>query len=135
VNNAGDRQGVLEEMTTSLVTEAVVYPGHPVVLALCVISRFASYQSAIKVKEEGGCPAALGDIHVPGSGGCVYLALALLKRLRDETPFPQVMEWADQAWGRVDDQEQSDKARWRQGQEQADKLKPVLHEQQKWWAR
>lgn len=115
----------------------VVYPGHPVVIALNVVLRFESYAAAIKVAKGKTCPASLGDMRVPGSGGCGYLALALLKKLRDDVPWPEVMAWADEAWGRVDGQAgvARYKERWKAGQEQADYYKPELFEKRKWWSR
>lgn len=113
-------------------TGDVVYPGHPVVVALCVVSRFDSYEKAIEPMSKG-TPRALGDLHIPGSGGCVYLALELLKRLRNGSSWEDSIQWADEAWARVDDQRSRDKGRWKKGQDQADGLKPRLLKFKAWW--
>lgn len=84
--------------------EPVVYPGHPVTIAYLIASHYTSYETALTSSENGGSWChALGNSDIPGAGGCVYLAVDLLKKLvQDEMPADQAFAWADEVWGRVD---------------------------------
>lgn len=113
--------------------ESFIYPGHPVVLALCVVWAHKTYEEAF-APTEYAWPFALGNSDVPGAGGCVYSAMDLLKRLRDGVAFEEAVAFATQQWATCDNNETRYPEKWKQGQEQADRLLPLLQEQAAWWA-
>lgn len=116
--------------------ESAVYPGHPVTVAYCILNTFDSLGAA-EVPSGYGFPAALGACEIPGAGGCVYVAMDLLRRMRDEDQAVEAVLWADGQWSRTDNQESRYPDRWREGQYQANELKMKLllarMKNPKWW--
>lgn len=113
---------------------AAVYPGHPVTIALLITHAFPSLAAANHVTEEQPGIAycdALTSPEIPGAGGCVHMALDLLRFLR--TAPEQAIAWADRAWAECDDQRERYPDRWREGQEQAERCKPLLAARADWW--
>ncbi len=115
--------------------EAAVYPGHPITLAYLITKVFPSYGEAVKVHAGRNYSAALASTDIPGAGGCVHEALSLLHGLREGefSSLEEAFSWADQDWSRTDSQKVRDPERWRQGQEQADRVKPLLADRSFWW--
>lgn len=112
-----------------------VYPGHPVTLAYLIVQNFEDYEAATKKGRE--FPGALESAEIPGAGGNVYLALKLLRELREGMEPTEAFERADASWGRVDGQKERYPERCRDGQQQADPLKRKLLEDLHpgWWAK
>jgi hypothetical protein len=140
---------------SELLGEELVYPGHPVPIALCVARHFESYETAT-YRSKGSDPSPLGAHEILGSGGCVYLAMQLLRKLHDGMRWDLAMTWADLAWGSVDNQVDGGPAeadpefapfiegkavtpdafyrsRFSKGIEQARRTAPLLRELAPWW--
>lgn len=108
-----------------------VYPGHAVTVALFIIHAFDSFEDATRTEARNFFPNALGSHLIPGAGGNVYGALALLRHLREGMPWGKAIEIADRNWKDCDGHFGT--LRWRSGQEQADRLKPHLNERVWTW--
>ncbi len=64
----------------------VPHPGHPVLIAVLIMTKYPSL-SAARQREEGvGCPVVLTDGDIPGAGEQVSVALDILADLRQEGP-------------------------------------------------
>lgn len=132
--------------------EFSVYPGHPVTIAYLITKLYHNYEEAAK-RTEYGFPVALGDNRIPGAGGNVYTALSLLEYLKNGTfckraedkglsIWGTALAWADEQWASCDSQAKGGYntknpdyyiKRCQEGQQQADKFKPLLKEQETWW--
>ena len=137
-----------------------VYPGHPITVAYLITRCFPNYEAAFqKDGSRWNYASALSSSIIPGAGGNVHAALDFLSYLRNEyLDWDGAIEWADNYWKRcdgqangggswggnrdgwtphIDDQPCSPKEyyidRWKRGQEQADKIKPLLEERDFWW--
>lgn len=98
-----------------------VYPGHPVVIGVCIMRKYASLSEA----EEKGrhSPAALEDSDIPGAGGCVYTALACINHALDRS-IDEAVAVAGSSWASCDDQKERYPARWADGVDGAMALEP-----------
>jgi hypothetical protein len=110
-----------------------VYPGHALVIAICIMEKYPSLEEALKpcvskhTGEPHGYPNALGDQDIPGAGSCVYLALDVLK-MED---IEKAIEFANTLWkGECSD---GYKDRYNTGVEQAKELEPVFRELRTRW--
>lgn len=109
----------------------VVYPGHPVVLALLVTHVFPSLASAVAPTEHGWS-AALGSNDVVGGGDMVTSAMGLLTSVANGTrTVEEAITWAEALWS--DSQEGGHVNRVAPGQEQAEIAKPLLRERLSVW--
>jgi hypothetical protein len=121
--------------------EHPVYPGHAVTLALALLRLYGDrIDEASAIGRSGYSNAEAGvHYHVSGAGGHCTLALDLIRDVRDGTPVDMAFASADDDWAHTDDQAQGGYgkteeqraryiARWREGQEQADRFKPALVE-------
>lgn len=121
----------MDRMDFVLLGEAAVYPGHPVTLAYLIVKNYASLSAAqakgkyFSVVEE--------DSRLPGAGGHNNHAVQLLTDLDAGKSWEEAVAWADDLWAWCDDQKNSDPKRWREGQDQADKVKPLLREEITAW--
>lgn len=115
-----------------IVSEAAVYPGHPITLAFVIVQVYPTFEEAFK-KTEHGWPAALGSNDVPGAGGNVYMALDLLRNLQKGMSAKEAFAGADASWAACDNQGTRNVPRWREGQEQADRFKARLEASASWW--
>lgn len=99
-----------------------VYPGHPAVIALCVMHEFASLEDAKAKDQKEGNPyvRALSSPNVPGAGSHVWAALDLLSQARTlGWNAEQAFEEAGREWKRqVDNPAYC--SRMDEGQRQAD---------------
>lgn len=127
------------------IDESAIYPGHPVTLAFCIVHAFATYEEAFAPTEHN-FTRAIGDVRIPGAGGCVSSALMILRHLKSGMPFDEAMTLADDYWATCDNQQAGGglfakdaeanarfHKRWHDGQVQADKIKPLLAEKKDWW--
>lgn len=105
-----------------------MYPGHPSVVAYIITQKFKTYSEAFERKHT--CPAAVLSIEVPGASGSVYAALDMLRSLRMGRSLQDALDEADTYWRR---NHRGESERWQKGQEEADKIKPLLAEQKAWW--
>lgn len=132
----------------STIGEFAVYPGHPVTLALVIVRTHESFEAANTYKEGFAWPHAVGCNAVPGAGGNVHAAMDLLVRWSKGEDLDKLVERADQTWASCDGQKDGGGSyaktdverrrfigRWNTGQEQADRLKPMLAEALKSWPR
>lgn len=132
-----------------------VYPGHPVTVAYLITQIFPTYEEAFDTPEGVTYGGAIGSCKIPGAGGNVYEALDLLSRLRDGMPWSLAIKYANDSWfscdsqgsggyvygmeGKQETEEEQNKreirykARWKKGQQQADKLQVRLAKQSDWW--
>jgi len=129
-------------------SDSSVYPGHPVTVAYLITRCFPNYKAAFqKDGTKWNYASALSSSKIPGAGGNVHAALDFLSYLRSEDiTWEGAVKWADDYWATCDGQAKGggsyakDKDaekrfidRWKQGQEQADKIKPLLEERDFWW--
>ncbi|MBI5441874.1 MAG: hypothetical protein HY900_11765 [Deltaproteobacteria bacterium] len=74
----------------------IVYPGHPVALAVLIMAKYDSLDRAVALGYE--FPCALEDDDIPGTGDSIATSLALLKSIaRGEDPAKAVAR-ADRLW-------------------------------------
>jgi hypothetical protein len=110
--------------------ERFVYPGHPLVTACLVMMAFPSFESAAEKNENGQCPNALSDSRIPGSGGCVYNALDLLRHIPYDEDIEATIRRADETWGRVDGMatttDEYRQKKYQEGLAQAKKVAPIF---------
>lgn len=104
--------------------EEPVYSGHPLVLALVIISIFPSLAAAT-CSRRFQCPEALVDSRIPGAGSSVYAALDFLKLALAGSP-EVALGRADSWWAQCDGQRLRDPVRWAAGQAQADRVRDRL---------
>jgi hypothetical protein len=62
------------------------HPGHPVIIALLIMTKYPSLSAAEQREEGVGCPVVLTDGDIPGAGEQVSAALAILADLRRDGP-------------------------------------------------
>ncbi len=108
--------------------DRAVYPGHPVTVALSIVTAFPSWLHATANN------AALSSSLVPGAGGNVHLAMDLLLDLGTGGDFNDVFARADAVWAACDDIKAQRPEVWAQGQEQADGVKKALLEALSFWS-
>jgi len=99
--------------------EFAVYPGHPVTIAYLIMKKYPSLAAASEV-HECGFRAALADNDIPGAGGRVYAAMSLLQRRAEGASWEELFARADEIW------EGEHFSEHELGQEQADRIKPLL---------
>jgi hypothetical protein len=80
-------------LSMSVLGEPVVYPGHPVALAVLIMAKYPSLEAA----ETGSHCAALSDQDIPGAGGNVWMALDLLRMCR-QVPVSEALELIERRW-------------------------------------
>ena len=102
-----------------LLGESIVYPGHPLVIAFLIVSRYPNLESALKKGKESS--SALENSYIPGAGGNVYIALDFLRQCF-QIGFPRAYERACGSWANCDNQKVLDPERHRLGVEQADRI-------------
>lgn len=104
-----------------------VYPGHPVTIAMFIMHAFPTFASADSREEGADFKAALCSGSVPGGGGNVHSALAMLTRIKSGEHTPQqALAWADESWGRCDGQKELNPKNYQEGVEEAAKLTPAF---------
>lgn len=106
---------------------ASVYPGHPLTIAYLITKAHSCFEEAAAPTCHGFA-RALGNNEVPGAGGNVHHGLEVLRKLHKGWDLPKAAEWAKQIWARTDRQDHVV-----QGQEQADKVLPLLATNPTWW--
>lgn len=62
------------------------HPGHPVIIALLIMTKYPSLAAARQHEEGIGCPVVMVDGDIPGAGEQVNVALDILGSLRREGP-------------------------------------------------
>jgi hypothetical protein len=115
----------------SLLGECAEYPGHPAVIAACIIEKYASFEEAT-AKNSGGDPNSLGDDDIPGGGGAGYAALDFLKHVKLKG-FESAFVWAQSYWSGLCFSIKSKEEKTKKGFAQAEKVKPFLEERLKTW--
>jgi len=116
--------------------EHAIYPGHPVTLAFLIVKNYETIRKAFEPTATNFAHA-LGNSDIPGAGGNVSNALGVLKDLFLGSSFADAMAVADDLWGRCDSQKAAGeklRRRWQDGQDQADKIKPLLEACKNWWS-
>jgi hypothetical protein len=79
--------------------EGVVYPGHPVCIALLIMDKYPDFETARMRPEGSQFQNALSDIDIPGAGGNVHAALDVLERARAQGA-PAAFEHGTEYWVR-----------------------------------
>jgi hypothetical protein len=119
-----------------LLGEDLVYPGHPVAIALCIVRFYETYEAAL-YRSKDSYPSALGSRAIPSSLHA-YLAVELLKKLRAGYCFELAMTWADLVW-RASVEEKAVTpdpllpAQVSEGTAQGNRAAPLLRELSSWW--
>ena len=126
----------LHRRDIDILGEASVYPGHPTVIAYLILrlyegrldDAFGRGKQYATVEEDG---------RIPGAGGHASNGLHLI-RLSRSVSIDTALSWADKTWAECDgqakggyspqDQERM-VARWREGQEQADRFRERIVEE------
>lgn len=103
-----------------------VYPGHPLVIAWFITKHYRNLEDA-----DAPLTGALGDMCIPGAGGCVHAALDCLWRLRNGLCMMEAIDFANYHWKIDRDNGYADV--YLEGMEQASKVLPELMAE-KWWA-
>lgn len=76
-----------------------VYPGHPLVVATFILSKYGDDLEKAFAPNEFNNAAALADGDIPGAGDCVDSALDLLRDVMDGATTPtQAIEAAKKRW-------------------------------------
>jgi len=107
-----------------------VYPGHPVVLAVMIMKKFASWKEA-SARTKYTFPAALGSQEIPGAGGAVYSALDVLKRIKLGISCEDALAEANRVWKIERDNGYAHN--YAEGQKKAEALIPLFKELIKSW--
>ena len=113
-----------------LLGASAVYPGHPVTLALLITHAYPDLASADAVTEHGWA-AAVGSSEIPGGGGEVNVALALLRKVAAGLPVEEAIAWGDERWTASAAGGHHDRVA--PGQAQADAAKALLIERLATW--
>ena len=100
----------------------IVYPGHPLALALLVTRVFPSLEAA--TFKSGDYPRALSDCRIPGAGSNVYAALDLL-RCAKRNSVDAAIEYGATYW-RTSMESYPNAQRAVAGQQQADSIEAVF---------
>lgn len=133
----------MERVDTERLRNEVVYPGHAITLAYLIVNLYPSLEAASAPGKH--FTAVEEDRRLPGAGGHQNQAVELLRQLALGRDWDAVAERADENWARCDGQKSGGygefaqknpdyyAGRWRRGQEQADRIKPLLRAAlQKW---
>ena len=76
-----------------------VYPGHPLVVATFILSKYGSKLEEAFISNQYNIPAALSDPAIPGAGDCVSSALDLLHSImKGETTPIQAVAASKKKW-------------------------------------
>jgi hypothetical protein len=78
-------------------SEQIVYPGHPVFLALQIMDAFPSFERAA-AKDNGEFNNAVSSDRVNGSGGAVHSAMRLLEFAKQGINPEQVFQYGVETW-------------------------------------
>lgn len=108
-----------------------IYPGHALVIAICIMQRYPSLEAASEPsrgrpsgddgkQEVFSHPAALGDGEIPGGGGPVYSALHILHMDDEDMAIAHAQYcWEGECSGAYKD-------RYEQGVQVAKELEPLF---------
>jgi hypothetical protein len=107
-----------------------IYPGHGITVAYLITQSHPCFEEA-SAPTRHGWPRALSNSDVPGSGDGLYRGLDVLRRLHEGADLPVVVARAREAWESVTANGFQDKRL--AGQEQADKVLPLLAGNPTWW--
>lgn len=109
---------------------AMVYPGHPLVVATAIMKVYPNFEEANAKTESGWCEA-LSDHRIPGAGCHVNAAMRLLKMGVDGAPAEGMIEYGRRYWveGRAGGHEKNVEA----GQAQAEAVEPEFRAMAATW--
>lgn len=77
-----------------------VYPGHPVIVAICIIHAYDKASDALKPTEHGWCHA-VGSAKVPGAGDCARAGSDIIRMLHEGKSVTEAIEFANDYWQRL----------------------------------
>lgn len=122
-----------EKVIERLTGEITIYPGHPLVLAVEIISIFPTPFEALERTQSGLLqgPRAVLDDRISGGGGEAYNASNLIRMAVEGTSAEDLIEWADKVW--INTAAGGEHAAIEPGLEQANKLKPLFEKLLKAW--
>ena len=109
-----------------IIGEPIVYPGHPVTLAVILLHVYRGrLREAWAKSKHGSWLACENEVNVPSAGGHLTSGCTLIRYvISGEASIDEVIAWGDRMWigaGGHKDREVP-------GQAQADRLKPRLRE-------
>ncbi len=113
--------------------ETLVYPGHPLHIALLIMETFPDIAAA-QSRDDDEFPAALMSEHVKGSAPAVCATLDILERAKKERLSPEeIVEIAQTTWekSRI---EGDNASALQEGLKQGDRLAPIFCERYSKWA-
>lgn len=79
--------------------DQMIYPGHPLVLAVTIMHVFPNFDEANKQTEHGWCEA-LADPRIPGAGDHVGASMRVLKLGANGCGAEAMIEYARDYWDR-----------------------------------
>jgi hypothetical protein len=82
---------------TTLLSEPVVFPGHPLVIALIIMERFSNLADALDERDTG-IARVLADPGVPGNSVSLDAAIGLLELGCAGTTLDELVRHADTLW-------------------------------------
>lgn len=113
--------------------EELVFPGHPLVLAVFVMKYFPSFEMAVDPKGAQQYLAALVS-PIPGAGGQIHEALQFLEYIKKGVlTSDEVVIAANKAWAACDGIKVKNPKKFKAGQDQANKLEPEFLELVRTW--
>lgn len=110
--------------------QEVVPPGHPLVVAHSIVLAFPSYATATRPDEDGHATAQ-GDERITGGATMVAEALNVLRLAKTDSGFQEAVEYARDRWYRLSGAEPAALAA---GQQQAERVSPLLRQALREWA-
>lgn len=110
--------------------DSIVYPGHPLVVALIIMNVFENFASATEMNG-GSYNAALSSSDVPGAGDHVHAAISALKLGRNGASADEVIQYANNYWTRGNAGGHSKNLK--SGQEQSAACEAFFREKLKTW--
>ncbi len=110
-------------MLHKILGEDFVYPGHPIPIAIVIMTKYKSYKEAI-APSDAGFSRALSDIEVPGTGDCVRATMKMLTIGAYGKEIDQMVSYADMFW--KDSQEKINELVYRKGMSQGRSLEQLF---------
>jgi hypothetical protein len=105
--------------------EEVVYPGHPITCAVIILHAYAGHLSDAWARTEHGWYHCEGHMNTPTAGGALSSGCALIQHvIEGRMSTDEAIAWGDRTWGGAG----GHPGMVKQGQDQADRLKPRLRE-------
>lgn len=98
-----------------------VYPGHPIIVAICIMHAFKNASEALEPSHpDRSWPKAVSSMEVPGGGDCAGAGADVIRMLRDGKSTDEAIEFANDYWLRCVNPDGSNHPdKWESGQKEA----------------